>query len=283
MRFLGLTMRRVIEDLRSGAMLLPILGLTLVLPGAAMAAGGLVISPQLVELDSRQRSKVLTLANRGEETETYRISVINYRMDPDGNLHPVDTPSEGEGFATGLFRYAPRQITLEPGRPQTVRILYRRPANLGEGEYRSHMLFQQVPKARPATAEQRNGAGLSIQIEPIFGVTVPVIVRHGRLEANGELTDLNATEINGGTAISVRIARSGRKSLRGDLVASVDGESLGRLNNVAVYLSTPYREVVLPLKPDEAKAAVGREITVEYRPRGDDVGPPIASGSVVLR
>ncbi len=283
MQVLGLFLRSLLESLRHGARCLPIVGLVLVLPGAAMAAGGLVISPQLVELDSRQRSKVLTLANRGEETQTYRISVINYRMDSDGNLYPADTPSAGEGFATGLFRYAPRQITLEPGRPQTVRILYRRPANLGEGEYRSHLLFQQVPKARPATASQNTAAGLSIAIEPIFGITVPVIVRHGKLEAAGELTDLNTTFVNGGTGISLRIARSGSKSLRGDLVASVDGENLGRLNNVAVYLSTPYREVVLPLNPEIAKAAAGREVVVEYRPRGDNAGPPIASGSVLLR
>ncbi len=283
MQFLGSAQRRVVDGFRYGAVLLIVLGLALLLPVAVQAAGGLVISPQLVELDSRQRSKVLTLANRGEQAQTYRISVINYRMDPDGNLYPADRPIAGEGFATGLFRYAPRQITLEPGRPQTVRILYRRPANLGEGEYRSHLLFQQVPKARPAVAEQGAGAGLSIQIEPIFGITVPVIVRHGKLEANGELTDLNMTNVNGNAGISMRIARSGSKSLRGDLVASIDGENLARLNNVAVYLSTPYRDVVLPLKPEEAQAVAGRKVLVEYRARGDDVGPPIASGSVVSR
>ena len=273
----------VAGTIASGAKLLSIVGLLLLPSQTVMAAGGLVISPQLVELDNRQRSKVLTLANRGDETQTYRISVINYRMDPDGSLHPVDTPSQGDGFATGLFRYAPRQITLEPGKPQTVRILYRRPANLGEGEYRSHLLFQQVPKAKPATSAQSSGAGLSLQIDPIFGITVPVIVRHGKLEADGELTDLNMTEINGGAGISLRIARSGSKSLRGDLVASVDGQRVGRLNNVAVYLSTPYREIVLPLTPEDTPLVAGRKVVVEYRPRGDDTSPAIASGSVVLR
>ena len=111
----------------------PVLVLLLVLCGSnleattAQAAGGLVVSPQLVELDSRNRSQVLTLANRGTETQTYRVSIVNYRMDAAGNLHPTDTPAEGEGFANALFRYAPRQITLELGKPQTVRILYRRP------------------------------------------------------------------------------------------------------------------------------------------------------------
>jgi len=59
----------------------------------AYAAGGLVVTPQLVELDSRNRSQVLALANRGTETETYRISVVNYRMDSKGDLHRTDAPA----------------------------------------------------------------------------------------------------------------------------------------------------------------------------------------------
>lgn len=246
-------------------------------------ANGLVITPQLVELDSRQRSKVLTLANRGSEIQTYRISVINYRMDVEGNLHPADTPSEQEGFATGLFRYAPRQITLEPGKPQTIRILYRRPANLNDGEYRSHLLFQQVPDAPTAAAGADAGTGLSLQIQTIFGVTVPVIIRHGKLEASGQLAELEATSVDGVPGIAMRIARSGSRSLRGDLVATLDGEDIGRLNNVAVYLSTPHRKVVMPLAPEQAKAASGQEVIVEYRPRGNDEAPAIASGSLILR
>jgi P pilus assembly chaperone PapD len=265
-----------------GFWFLTVLGIPGVVPQAAMAAGGLVVTPQLVELDSRQRSTVLTLANRGENTETYRISVINYRMDEQGNLYPTDTPSEEEGFSADLFRYAPRQITLEPGKPQTVRILYRRPANLREGEYRSHLLFQQIPKVIPVVAGQSAGSGLSVRIQTVFGITVPVIVRHGKLEAHGQMTDLRSTQVNGAPGISLRLSRSGRRSLRGDLVAFADGEKIGRLNNVAVYLSTPYRDVVVPLLPEEAKAAAGREVVVEYRPRGDAEGPAIASASVRL-
>lgn len=252
-------------------------------PQTADAAGGLVVTPQLVELDSRQRNKVLTLANRGEEAETYRISIINYRMDSAGNLHPTDTPSAQEGFAAGLFRYAPRQITLEPGKPQTVRILYRRPAGLEEGEYRSHLLFQQVPKATAVTTDQGAGSGLSLQIQTVFGVTIPVIVRHGQLEASGTLTELRATEIGGAPGVTMRIARSGSRSLRGDLVATAGGQEIGRLNNVAVYLSTDFRDIAMPLNSEQAKAAAGREIMVEYRPRGDSGAPAIASGSIMLR
>ncbi|MBL4667532.1 MAG: fimbria/pilus periplasmic chaperone [Sneathiella sp.] len=247
-----------------------------------MAAGGLVVTPQLVELDHRTRSKVLTLANRGKGTETYRISIINYRMDENGNLTPTETPSENEGFANGLFRYAPRQITLKPGKPQTVRILYRRPKNLQEGEYRSHLLFQQIPEAKTIAKNTGNGPGLSFKIETIFGITIPVIVRHGQLQAQGQISNLKTATVKTGKGISMRISREGQRSLRGDLVALAGSEEIGRLNNVAVYMSTPHRNIVMSLDPEKSGSATGNDITVEYRERGATSGPVIASGNVTL-
>jgi P pilus assembly chaperone PapD len=254
------------------------------LPAApALAAGGLVVTPQLVELDSRTRSQVLTLANRGDQTETYRISIVNYRMDDKGNLHPTEQPADGEGFAGALFRYAPRQITLEPGRPQTVRILYRRPANLQEGEYRSHLLFQQVPPAEPTAAETGSSSGLSLQIRTVFGITVPVIIRHGTLQAEGGFKLLEPAQLGDGSpAIKLRIARSGAMSLRGDLVARIGDEEVGRLNNVAVYLSTPHRDVFLPLDPESLSQVSGREVSVEYSEREERGGASLAVGQLRL-
>lgn len=263
-----------------GVCFFSIMGVIIVGMSFANAAGGLVVTPQLVELDSRQRSKVLTLANRGTKAETYRVTVVNFRMDSGGNLHPVETAPAEESFATDLFRYAPRQITLRPGKPQTVRILYRRPANLKDGEYRSHLMFQQIPEAAAVASNERGGTGLSVKIRTIFGITIPVLVRHGKLDSSGELTEVKTATINEKPGIAVRIARSGTRSLRGDLVALSGGDEVGRLNNVAVYLSTQYRDVVMPLAPESAENASGQDIVVEYRPRGQADGPLIASGSV---
>ncbi|WP_125911858.1 molecular chaperone [Kiloniella majae] len=253
-------------------------------PHKAMAAGGIVISPQLVELDNKNRNTVLTLANRGQETETYRISVINYRMDAQGNLFEIDKPIGEDAFANGLFRFAPRQVTLKPGSPQTVRVLYRRPSGLKDGEYRSHLLFQQVPETTAANSNTANRAGISVEIKTIFGISIPIIVRHGSLSGNGEITELKpAKKENGSDAISLRINRTGNQSLRGDVILSSDGKEVGRLNNVAVYLSTPYREVVVPLVEEKLQTLSGKTISVDYRPRKGETGPVIASNNITIR
>ena len=110
-------------------------------------------------------------------------------MEPNGDLVRVETPGPGEGFAGDLIRYAPRQLRLEPGRPQTIRILYRRPGELAEGEYRSHLLFQEIPKVAPTPAQGEGPSGLNMQISALFGISIPVIVRHGDLEASARLTE----------------------------------------------------------------------------------------------
>ena len=108
-------------------------------------AGGLVVSPSIIEFDGRQRYAKLILVNQDTKTHCYRISFINKRMREDGELVDTDHPAEGEGFSDKFLRFSPRQVTLEPGIPQTVRVMMRLPAGVKDGEYRSHMLFQQLP------------------------------------------------------------------------------------------------------------------------------------------
>ncbi len=256
---------------------LALLAIPAVTARPALAQSGLVVTPPLVQLDLRTRSQTLTLVNRGNEAQTYRISVINLRMDPSGNMVHTEEPATGEGFAGNLIRYAPRQVTLEPGRPQTIRVLYRRPKDLADGEYRSHLLFQQVPKSEPAPAQDSNESGLTMQIRAVFGISVPVIVRNGQLEASGALVDARPEDLGDqGLGIAFTIEREGTKSLRGDLVATVDGQEVGRLNNVAVYLSTPSRRIVMRLGPEAQKSLSGKQVTVEYRTRRDEGAEPIA-------
>ncbi len=270
----SISSRQLIQALSLAIALLAVPALT---PQPALAQSGLVVTPPLVKLDLRTRSQTLTLVNRGNETQTYRVSVINLRMGPDGNMVHTEEPSPGEGFAGDLIRYAPRQVTLEPQKPQTIRVLYRRPKDLADGEYRSHLLFQQVPKSEPAAPRDDNDSGLTMQIRAVFGISVPVIVRNGQLEASGALVDAKPADLGDrGLGIAFTIEREGTKSLRGDLVATAGGQEVGRLNNVAVYLSTPSRRVVMRLDPEAQKSLSGQQVTVEYRTRRDEGAEQIA-------
>jgi hypothetical protein len=231
------------------------LGLGWPLPGLAQQAappappGGLLVSPSYVLFDGRVRSKSLLLSNRGIATETYRITIVNRLQMPDGQLVATDKPPEGEGFAGPLVRYAPHEVVLSPDKPQTVRLLLQLPADLPDGEYRSHILFQQVPTETPSESlPLPNAPGLSVSIRAVFGVTLPLIVRKGALTASASLSDLRVIRLaEDQPALALHINRAGSRSLRGDLAVLLDGETVGRLKDINVFLSTPYREVVVPL------------------------------------
>jgi hypothetical protein len=208
-----------------------------------------LVSPTYVLLDGRTRSQALLLSNRGVTPQTYRITIINRLQKSDGQLVATDKPGEGEGFASAIVRYAPREVVLPPDKPQTVRLLLQMPANLPDGEYRSHILFQQIPTVRPSEdAATEVAPGISVTIRAVFGVTIPLIVRKGTLSASASLSDLHVVHpADEQSGLALHLNRAGSRSLHGDLIAEVDGSLAGQLKNVNVFLSTPYRELVIPL------------------------------------
>lgn len=210
---------------------------------------GLLVSPTYVLFDGHVRSQALLLSNRGVTPETYRISIVNRLQKADGQLVDAAQPADGEGFAAPLVRYAPREILLPPDKPQTVRLLLQMPANLPDGEYRSHILFQQIPTETASESLPDQGAGgLSVTIRAVFGVTIPLIVRKGKLEASASLSDLHLIRLSDNQpALALRLNRSGTRSLHGDLTVQADNTQVGFLKNVNVFLSTPYRELAIPL------------------------------------
>jgi P pilus assembly chaperone PapD len=244
---------------------------------AAPAGAGLLVSPTYVLLEGRTRSQSLLLVNRGTTPQTYRISIIDRRQMPDGQLVTTDKPGEGEGFASAMLRYAPHQIVLPPDKPQTVRLLLQMPSTLPDGEYRSHILFQEVPTA-VATEDAATpvGPGVSLTIRAVFGVTIPIIVRKGNLTATASLSDLHVVGTGDGQqGLALRLNRAGTRSIRGDLVAKLDGTQIGILKNVNVFLSTPYRELTIPLSaPGDIK---GRRLSVTFAEDEDIPGAASAA------
>src|SRR3954467_6081390 len=164
-----------------------------VLAGAALAlaptpasagVGDLLVAPTRVVLDGRKGAEVI-LNNIGDEPATYRISVEFRRMTEDGDLGDVTTPTAADKKAEDMIMYAPRKVTLAPHEPQAIRIAARAPQGLPDGEYRVHMLFRAIPPATPVVQPTGDQAkGVQFQLTPIYGVTIPVIVRLGNLEAS---------------------------------------------------------------------------------------------------
>jgi P pilus assembly chaperone PapD len=93
-------------------------------------------------------------------------------------------PPNAEKAALSLVRYAPRRVTLPPNQPQSIRVGLNPADTLPDGEYRVHMLFRAIPKTQAVT-DEANASELKIQLIPLYGITIPIIVRKGDLTAYG--------------------------------------------------------------------------------------------------
>lgn len=249
------------------------------------ASGDLLVAPTRVVFDSRRGTEVI-LNNVGTEEATYRISLELRRMESNGKLVDIEPEqaSETENAALGIIRYAPRRVTLPPNQPQAIRLGLGDMTNLADGEYRAHLLFRAIPKAAPATADAEQATGLKIQLIPIYGVTIPVIIRKGQLKATAAIANPHLVEDPNGPVLAFDLSRDGNKSVYGEIRVTRQGETEPAVvaKGIAVYPELKTRQVFLPLAPDQVSAIKG-PVKIAYYETLDAGGGLIAETQTVIR
>ena len=196
------------------------------LPPAVPCAAELLVAPTRVNLSATSRSAELVLVNKGVEAAAFRIAIENRRMRPDGSLEAATNPQPDEKFADDKLRFSPRQLTLEPGARQVVRVMADIAPDLAPGEYRSHLRLMSAPVSAARslpTAAQAGDNSLSIELIAIRSLTVPIILRVGKLDA---AVNLDAAALNGpaSSQLVLKLARTGSRSTYGDISLTIDGE-----------------------------------------------------------
>ena len=249
---------------------------------AASGVGDLLVAPTRIVLNG-SRGTELVLNNIGDDVATYRISVELRRMNGDGALEDVATANDREKAAQAMILYAPRRVTLPPNQPQTIRIAARAPKGLADGEYRAHLLFRAVPPPRPVAPKQQV-KGIAFELIPIYGVTIPVVIRMGNLQAKVGIANVALTRQDGKPAVSLELVRAGDRSVFGDVRVFKAGvkEPIAIQRGVAVYTEIGTRKMVIPIAEQYAAAASG-PVTVDFV-ETTETGPlPLAETKTVLR
>ena len=251
----------------------------------AQAAGDLLVAPTRIVLDGRRGAEVI-LNNIGSEEATYRISLELRRMGDNGRLEDIlpEDASDKEKTALEIIRFAPRRVTLPPNQPQSIRVGLQATENLPDGEYRAHMLFRAIPKTPDATAEAEPGNGLKINLIPVYGVTIPVIIRKGELRATAAIVNASIARDEEGQTLQFDLSRQGDKSVFGEVHVTRPGvaEPLLVAKGIAVYPELGSRQVSLPLDTLSAAKMPG-EVVISYFEAPEAGGGLIAQLRTVLR
>ena len=240
--------------------------------------GDLLVSPTRIVFEGKKMNQEIVLVNTDRDTATYNVSFIQNRATEYGSYERIETPDPGQHFASDHVRFFPRKFTLAPNEPQILRMQFRRTPDLTDGEYRSHLYFRSEPQKRELGAEtdaDDEASGININLIPIYGISIPVIIRYGEVNVNITSTEPELEMKNDSTALlRFTLMREGNCSVYGNMNILYDGpgnrsEILKVLNGVSVFTPNPFRkfEIEFP-KPPDVDFSTGK-ITVRYSSSND--------------
>ena len=221
----------------------------------ATAQGNLLITPRRVVFEGSKRTQDLNLANTGQDTAKYNVSIIQYRMREDGSFEEITEADPGQNFADKFLRFFPRTVTLAPNEAQVVKMQLIKTNELKPGEYRSHVYFRAVPKETALGTEdtQKDSTSIGVKLIPIFGITIPVIIHVGESDTKVNLTDMNLDLVNDTTSrLQFAFNRTGNMSVYGDIqVDHISPQSVttpvGTVRGIAVYTPNLMRRFQMDL------------------------------------
>jgi fimbrial chaperone protein len=235
----------------------------------ANAESVLQILPTRIVLE-KERSMSVTLVNRGDEEGSYRLFLRNIRLDENGKFLEVaeaDALLEGEFFADKMIQFSPRRVTVPANSKQQVKVVLRKPKDLAAGEYRSHLVFRKLPKQESVLDD--NDKKMDFALKPIVEVTIPVIVRHGELQAAASIDDIKlGRDEDNGQEISMVIHRTGTRSLYGDLniwwtPPNAEKQRIAFAKGLAVYTPNKNRKFAVSVLPEFVVTEKGT-LSVEF-------------------
>jgi len=242
-----------------------------------MAQGDLLVTPSRIVFEGNKQKEQLNLLNMGQDTATYSISFVQRSMKEDGSFVTIEKPDSGQMFADPYLRIFPRQVTLAPREPQIILVQYRRKADMAAGEYRSHLYFRSEQNYKPLGMGKSDNDTklLNVQLVPIFGVSIPIIIRTGEVSVSATLSNLELLPLQGTTQnMKLTINRKGNISTYGDITVQyipVQGKSVlvATVGGVGVYSNISKRNMVLKLTTTSGLKLGKGKLKVQYTAKGD--------------
>lgn len=238
------------------------------------AQSDLLITPFRVVFENGKNIEELTVANTGKDTAKYTISFLQYKMLNSGKLEKIDLPQDSILFADKYLRVFPKTITLAPNEAQMVRLQLKTPPDLANGEYRSHLYFRSIVDETPDMGTQTDSSGIGFKLVPVYGITIPVIIRVGESSVKANAANIAISESNGVKQLTCNINRDGNISTFGQFEIEHTSETgvktlVGKVNGIAVYTPIHSRELSIPLTVPETLDLTKGSIALKYFSRVD--------------
>lgn len=263
-------------------------GVLLVSSMKSIAQGDLLIFPKRIVFDETKKSQSINLSNSGKDTARYIVSFVQIRMKEDGSFENITQPDSNQYFADPYFRIYPRNVILGPGESQVVKVQLQKNNQMVWGEYRSHLYFRAVSNVKPLGEKeiQKDMASISVKLVPVFGITIPIIIRKGDTEAKVSISNLSFQKLNDSIpVIKLDFNRSGNISVYGDIRVNFilpNGKTIkvGEIDGFAVYTPGTLRKCRIELKKGVDYS--NGKLDISYWAPAEDKGGKLAEATLEL-
>ncbi len=254
------------------------------------AQGNLLITPMRVVFDGKKKMHELNLANTGSDTARYIISFIEIKMHENGSFEQITEAEIGQRFASPFVRFFPRSVVLPPNEAQLVKLQVYNTGDLESGEYRSHLYLRAEPVAAAlgdqGSKKDSSEGGISIRLTPVFGISIPVIIRTGEQHVEVSLDSLQMAGTPAAKQLQVTFKRKGNISVYGDvrvdyLTPQGKRTQVAEIKGVAVYTPTTQRKLMIPLAAGPDYRMGRLEVTYMTAPEKSET--PLAWAALTLR
>ncbi len=181
------------------------------------------------DADSSKRSAQMRFTNTSTEKKSYVVELVNYVQQKDGL------------FADKYLDYSPHSVTLDPGKSQVVRLKRKGMAAASDGEYVSHLMVRELEGKKAKSTKK--ASGISVDIKPLYGITIPVIIDKGNLNSAGAIESHKTL----GNVQEVVVTRTGDRSFFGTVIVKEHGKEIGKVSKFRIFTDTPERVLKVPL------------------------------------
>lgn len=228
-------------------------------------AAQLLVSPNRIVFDKKTRYSTVIISNPSNEKGYYRVTLLNKTMNKDGKIIDSKTPAPGELFADQIIRYSPKSFELEANQAQIIRIKPRGIGQLEDGEYRTHMKVELLPKSNLVKKATEN---VEIKVLVNYGITMPLIIRKGDIKSDLDIKDIKIDNANcTQPKFNATLIRNGLASSYGDIeVYHHNQDKVSKIidiKGIALYTSIKSRKISFDIKNDN-QCITGGSLKVIY-------------------
>lgn len=206
------------------------------------------VYPLKVFLDQRNKGAEVTARNLSSQAGNYRISTILFNQKENGQMAIQSSDEEYDKDLSNYVRFSPRVVQLGPGESQTVRLFIRNVAELPEGDYRTHLRFEQTLESFQSNRDNDDlvtDGQIKTGLDTRIAVSIPLFYRKGSPEYGLSLENLEVNidkEKIENSTFSVTLNKAGEAFAYGSIylyLLNQDGEKqqIGFVNGAQSFIS----------------------------------------------